>query len=344
MLSPQAKKSLQNIAQSLVAPGKGILAIDESHGTCKKRFDMLNIDCTQTTRQQYRQLLITAPDIESHVSGMILFDETLRQSTDDGTPFPQALLQRGIQPGIKVDLGTEDIPHTDDEKRTKGIDGLRERLAEYKNLGATFTKFRCVINISSNKPSAKAVLINANTLALYADYVQEAGMVPIVEPEVIMDGDHSIEDCKRATSQILEAVFTSLAEHNVYLPGIILKPNMILSGTNNADQSNTETIAQMTRDVLTQHVPADVAGVAFLSGGQTGPQACIRMSAMNAEPLPWPLTFSFGRAIQQPALDQWAGNNVAANVLVAQEKLLHRLQMSANASQGQYDISQDNDA
>lgn len=328
---------LKSIASAMVAKGKGILAADESHGTCKKRFDALGIECDEESRRQYRQMLITAPGVEEFLGGIILFDETIRQFADDGSRFVDVLNEKGIIPGIKVDTGAKDLALHPGEKVTEGLDGLRERLAEYRSIGARFAKWRAVITIDAEKklPTDACLWANAHALARYAALCQEAEIVPIVEPEVLMDGFHSLETCEEVTGRTLEIVFQDLNHQGVYLPGIVLKPSMVLSGANCPDQADIETVAQATVRTLKKYVPADVPGCAFLSGGQSAEVATAHLNAMNTmEDVPWNLTFSYGRAIQQPALKKWA-EAPDANVALAQAILLDRCRANGLATRGE---------
>lgn len=330
-------QQLETIAKAMVAPGKGILAIDESQGTCQKRFDSVGIECNEENRRQYRELLITAPGIEEAISGMILFDETIRQKTADGRFFVDVFKEKNMIPGIKVDMGAKELALHPGEMITEGLDGLRERLAEYKNLGAQFAKWRAVITIQNTELPSKACLkANAHALARYAALAQEAGLVPMVEPEILLDGDHTLDRCFEVSAASWQILFTELKEQGVHLPGTILKTSMVLSGKNCPVQADLATIATQTIRCLTENVPNEVAGVVFLSGGQSADESTIRLDAMNKiGNLPWPLTFSYGRGIQDPALKLWAtdtGNNVSA----AQKILIHRAKMNGLASLGKY--------
>ncbi|NND65693.1 MAG: fructose-bisphosphate aldolase class I [Gammaproteobacteria bacterium] len=299
-------------AQALVAPGKGILAADESTPTIKKRFDSIGAKSTEESRRSYREMLFSAPRIDKTVSGVILFDETLRQATLDGQPFVEFLKSRNIIPGIKVDKGAKALAGFDGEKVTEGLDGLRERLEEYKTLGAQFAKWRAVIDIDNKKPSMGCIKANAHALARYAALCQEVGLVPIVEPEVLMDGDHAIERCAKVTERVLRNTYRELALLRVELEGTLLKPNMVISGKGCAEQASTQQVAEWTVQVLRRTVPAAVPGIVFLSGGQSAEQATENLNAMNQLAneqggYPWQLSFSFGRALQAPALTAWAG-------------------------------------
>jgi fructose-bisphosphate aldolase class I len=320
----------------MVAPGKGILAADESFGTIKKRFDSIGIESTEEARRSYREILFTTKGAEEFISGVILFDETIRQSTADGTPFPELLAGKGIIPGIKVDTGAKDLAGFPGEKITEGLDGLRERLAEYHDLGARFAKWRAVITIGDVIPSATCIRANAQALARYAALCQEAGVVPIVEPEVLMNGGHTIERCEEVTFATLRSVYHELREHRVHLEGTILKPNMVLSGSECPTQAGAAEIAEATARCFRRTVPAAVPGIAFLSGGQTAEEATERLSAMNAMGAhPWELSFSYGRALQAPVLAAWRGES--ANVAAAQEAFHHRAKLNGLARYGKYE-------
>lgn len=328
---------LQKTAQAMVAPGKGILAIDESHSTCKKRFEALGVECNEENRRQYRQLLVTAPGIEQYISGYILFDETLRQKTDGGMPFPKVLMDKGIMPGIKVDAGPKELALNPGEKVTEGLDGLRERLAEYKALGAKFAKWRAVITIKNNGlPSVVCLKANAHALARYAALCQEADLVPMVEPEVLMDGDHTLKRCYEVSLATWETLFKALEEQGVALPGTILKTSMILSGKDCATQADEMTVAKETVKGLKKAVPKTLAGIVFLSGGQSDRFSTVHLNLMNqlTDKKPWPLSFSYGRGIQRPALELWAKDIKA--VEAAQKALVHRAHMNSLAALGKY--------
>lgn len=325
------------VAEALVAEGKGILAIDESTGTCQKRFDSVNVECTEENRRAYREMLLTTPGLAEHISGAILFDETIRQSTADGTPLVKYMQQAGMIPGIKVDAGAHALAGHPGEKVTEGLDGLRARLKEYHSLGARFAKWRAVITIGENIPSAACVEANAHALARYAALCQEAGLVPVVEPEVLMDGGHSLDECYEVTEATQRALFNQLYEQNVLLEATILKASMVISGSDAADRAGAEDVADATVQCLLNAVPAAVAGVVFLSGGQSAQEATAHLDAMNrVGALPWPLSFSYGRALQAPSLETW-GENPAANVVQAQEKLAHRARMNGLATMGRYE-------
>jgi fructose-bisphosphate aldolase class I len=337
-------EKLESAAQAMVADGKGILAIDESNPTVKKRFDSIQTECTEESRRTYRELLITCPGLEEFVSGMILFDETLRQSTADGVPFPAALAKKGIMPGIKVDKGAKDLALHSGEKVTEGLDGLRERLAEYRELGSPFAKWRAVITIGDDMPSAGCIQANAHALARYAALCQEAGLVPMVEPEVLLDGNHTIERCLEVSEATLKALFEALSEQRVLLEGTILKASMVLSGADCASRAGVEAVAEQTIACLQRSVPAALAGVVFLSGGQTPQEATAHLNAMNAmaDNLPWKLSFSYSRALQAPALSAWAGS--AANAKAAQDVLCHRARLNSAAALGKYSEAMEKEA
>ena len=328
--------SIEDVAQAMVVNGKGILAADESTPTCTKRFDSINVESTAESRNAYRGMLFTADGIENHISGVILFDETIRQSTlDGGVPFPEHLSALGIIPGIKVDKGAKQLANTDDEKITEGLDGLRDRLKEYYELGARFAKWRAVITIGENIPTAYCISANAHALARYAALCQEQGLVPIVEPEILMNGDHTIEESYGLTTETLYNVFYELAAQGVEMEGIVLKPNMVLSGYDCSEQASIQDVAEMTVDCFLNTVPAAVPGIAFLSGGQSDELATAHLNAMNQiDGTPWNLTFSFGRALQVPALKTWSGK--AENIPAAQEALMKRAIFNGLATKGEY--------
>ena len=326
---------LMRVASAMVARGKGILAADESGGTIKKRFDSIKLESTEEHRRSYREMLFTAPGAAESVSGVILYDETIRQKTRDGTPFPHYLAKQGILPGIKVDLGAKPLAGFSGETITEGLDGLRERLGEYRGLGARFAKWRAVIDIADGIPSAFAVSANAHALARYAALCQENDIVPIVEPEVLMDGAHSIERCEQVTETVLASVFRELFEHRVMLEGMVLKPNMVISGKKAANRAPPQAVAEATVRVLRRQVPPAVPGIAFLSGGQSPTEATLHLSLMNKlGPLPWSLTFSYGRALQDTALKAWGG--VAANFAAGQKELAKRAKLNGLATTGRY--------
>ena len=322
---------LHTIAQQMVQKGKGILAADESTGTCTNRFEGIGVESTADSRCAYRSALFTSPGLEQYISGVILYDETFRQNvahTDN--LIPQYLQSKDILPGIKVDTGAHPLEEGSNEKNTTGLDGLGERLGEYYALGARFAKWRSVITIGEGIPSEKCILANANGLAQYALLCQQHHLVPIVEPEVLMDGTHSIDTSFDVTSNTLNTVFNVLQEHNIDLQGIVLKPNMVLSGYDCEHQANVEEVAQRTLECLTNHVPSDVPGIAFLSGGQSDEDATFHLSEMNKSDTNWNLTFSYGRALQQPALKAWAGKE--ENVHATQAALLERAKANSSAT------------
>ncbi|MBK6725992.1 MAG: fructose-bisphosphate aldolase class I [Xanthomonadales bacterium] len=313
---------LEETAQAMVAAGKGIIAIDESNTTIKKRFDGVGIDCTEENRRAYREMLLTAPNLADHISGAILYDETIRQSTRDGVPFTKIMLDRGILPGIKVDKGPQPLAGFPGEVVTEGLDGLRDRLNEYARLGAKFAKWRAVISIGDDMPSATGIDANAHALARYAALCQEAGIVPMVEPEVLMDGNHDIDTCYDVTEAALRALFGALYEHNVMLEGVILKASMVISGKDCAERASAEEVAELTVRCLKSAVPSAIPGIVFLSGGQSDLDATAHLNLMNQiGPHPWPLSFSYGRAMQSAALKLWSqdlvGNFAKAQTIVA---------------------------
>ncbi len=327
--------TLNRIAQALIADDKGILAMDESNATCNRRFAAHGIRQTEEMRRAYREMLVTTPGLGECISGAILFDETICQQTSSGMPFATALIDADIIPGIKVDLGAKPLAAHPGEKVTEGLDGLRPRLAKYFDLGARFAKWRAVIVIGDHTPSRGCLEANAHALARYAALCQEAGLVPIVEPEVLMDGDHDLARCLKVTQEALLAVFNQLDTQRVILEGMILKPNMILPGADCPMQATVEEVARSTVECLLETVPAAVPGVAFLSGGQSPELATARLDAMNARyrsDVPWALTFSFGRALQEPALKIWSGNE--ANVSAAQNALMHQARCNRAARRG----------
>jgi fructose-bisphosphate aldolase class I len=327
--------SMTSTAEALVAPGKGILAADESSPTIAKRLASVGLESTEELRRDYRELLFTAPGLAEHVSGVILYDETIRQCSAGGTPFPQVLARAGVIPGIKVDGGTTPLAGFPDELVTQGLDGLRERLVEYAAYGARFAKWRAVIRIGAGRPTSTCVAANAHALARYAALAQEAGLVPIVEPEVLMDGGHSIDWCASVTAEVLRAVYDQLARHHVALEGTLLKPNMVLPGSQATAQDDDDTIADRTIAVLRSTVPAAVPGIVFLSGGQTPEQSTSRLDALNRRaPQPWQLSFSFGRALQAPVLATWAGDR--DKVPAAQAALVDRAWLNGAARHGRY--------
>jgi fructose-bisphosphate aldolase class I len=322
----------------MVAPGKGILAIDETARTCTKRFVEAGIESTEESRRAYREMLVTTPGLSQYVSGAILFDETLRQGVADGRSFAERLSAEGMVPGIKVDKGTKPIPDSAGELITEGLEGIDNRLEEYRQMGARFTKWRAVLRIGDGLPGHRAIEGNAKSLGSYAKLAQEAGLVPIVEPEVLMDGDHGIARCQEATEAVLSAVFEELRARSCQFEGMVLKPNMVISGSGAPTKDDAAEVAARTVETLRRCVPAQVPGIAFLSGGQTGPQACANLNAMVAlGPLPWELSFSFGRALQYPALEIWGGN--PDNAPAAQAAFLHRAKMSSLARSGTYNTN-----
>jgi len=329
------KVLLSKTAAAMVARGRGILAADESSGTCEKRFKSVDVECTEENRRAYRGLLFTTPGAEQYVSGVILFDETLRQKTNDGVAFPAYLAGKGILPGIKVDKGAMDLALCPGEKVTEGLDGLRARLAEYFKLGARFAKWRAVITIGDGIPSHACLYANAHALARYAALCQEASIVPMIEPEVLLDGGHSVERAEEVTEATLRATYAAIAAHNVSVEHLILKTSMVVSGKAHARQAPVDEVAERTVRVLKRTVPAAQPGIVFLSGGQSDLDATAHLNAMNAmKGLPWPLTFSYSRALQNPALKAWSGK--AANVQAAQRAFQHRARMNGLAAQGKW--------
>jgi fructose-bisphosphate aldolase, class I len=327
-------KLMTETARAMVAPGKGLLAADESAGTAKKRFDTVNVESTEENRRAYREMLFTTPSIGEYVSGVILFDETLRQKTKDGTPFADYLKKNGIIPGIKVDAGAQDMALHPGEKVSEGLDGLRGRLAEYFKLGARFAKWRAVITIGDGIPTSACLKANAHALARYSALCQEASIVPIVEPEVLLDGNHTAERSEVVHKDTLEALFHELDRHSVSLEHVILKASMVVSGKENPKQAGVQEVAERTLRVLKRTVPAALPGVVFLSGGQTDENATAHLDAMNRMGAPWPLTFSYSRALQAVALKAWRGQ--AGNVGAAQKAFQHRARMNSLAAMGQW--------
>jgi fructose-bisphosphate aldolase class I len=328
---------IYSTAKAMMADDKGLLAMDESIPTCHKRFAALGIPQTEEARRAYRELIVTAPGLGENISGAILFDETVYQKTKDGRPFMELLQQAGIIPGIKVDAGAHDLPFFPGEKVTEGLDGLRARLKTYAGLGLRFAKWRAVITIGDGIPTSTCIAVNIHALARYAALCQEAGIVPIVEPEVLMDGAHTLSHCAKVTESGLSALFRELYRQRIRFEGMILKPNMVLPGTKCATQDSVEAVADETVKCLLRTVPSAVAGVAFLSGGQPAELGTARLNAMHArfkDRLPWPLTSSFSRAVQQPCLDLWAGNE--QNVAAAQKALVHRTRCNRAARRGEY--------
>jgi fructose-bisphosphate aldolase, class I len=330
-------RELRSTAQAMMAPGKGILAMDESDATCNRRFEKLGIPVTIERRRTYRELIITTPNLSEFISGAILYDETIRQSSQAGIPLIQLLQAAGIIPGIKVDLGAKNLASCPGEKVTEGLDGLRDRIAEYYQMGARFAKWRAVIKIDTDIPSETCLVANAHALARYAALCQEGGLVPIVEPEVLIDGSHTIESCYEVTEKTLQIVFAQLQLNRVELDKTILKPSMVLSGESCPEQASVDRVAEMTVRCLQNNVPKAVAGIAFLSGGQSKERASAHLNLINAKfgsQCPWPITFSYARAIQQPALDYWHGDD--ANISTAQKLLYHRAKLNGAARNGQY--------
>jgi fructose-bisphosphate aldolase class I len=333
-------KKLIDTARALVADDKGLLAMDESNPTCNKRFARMGIPQTEEARRTYRELIVTTPGLGEYISGAILYDETIHQKKKDGTPFIKAITAAGIIPGIKVDTGAKDMALHPGEKITQGLDGLRDRLAEYSQMGASFAKWRAVFAIGDGLPSQGCIDANAQALALYAALCQEAGLVPIVEPEVLMDGDHPLGRCSEVTEQVLRSVFYHLYTQRVMLEGMLLKPNMVLPGLTCSKQEEVDEVADATVNCLLQAVPAAIPGIVFLSGGQSSELASARLNAMNVifkSRMPWALAFSFSRAIQYPALEIWHGDE--ANVLAAQQALVHRARCNQAARRGEYNAA-----
>jgi fructose-bisphosphate aldolase class I len=336
---------LKRVASAMVVKGKGILAADESTGTIKKRFDGIRLESTEENRRAYRELLFTAPDAAEYISGVILYDETIRQKTRDGVPFPQYLMKQGMIPGIKVDLGAKPLAGFPGETITEGLDGLRERLIEYRKLGALFAKWRAVIDIAEpGIPTGFAIRANAHALARYAALCQENDIAPIVEPEVLMDGPHSLERCEEVTHEVLDTVFRELFGHRVLLEGMVLKPNMVISGKKATRRAGPEVVAETTLSILKRHVPPAVPGIAFLSGGQSPTEATLHLALLNriGAPLPWSLTFSYGRALQDTALKAWGGS--AANFAGAQKEFVRRARLNALATLGRYTAEMESQA
>jgi fructose-bisphosphate aldolase class I len=336
-------QAILETAQALVAGDKGLLAMDESTPTCNRRFAALGIPQTDEARRAYREMIVTTHNLGQCISGAILYDQTIHQETEAGIPFVKVLLDAGIIPGIKVDAGAKDLAGHTGEKITEGLDGLRERLAEYAQMGARFAKWRAVIVLGDGIPSRGCIEANAQALARYAALCQEAGLVPVVEPEVLMDGDHTLARCAQITEEVLRAVFEQLYVQRVTLEGMILKPNMVLPGLACSTQPTADEVADATVKVLLRAVPAAVPGIAFLSGGQPSELASARLNAMNVRfktHLPWALAFSFARAIQQPALEIWRGE--ASNVAAAQQALFHRADCNRAARRGEYTAAMEN--
>jgi len=334
---------LSAIAQAMVAKNKGILAADESTSTIAKRFNSIDLESTEENRRTYREMLFTAAGAQQYISGVILYDETIRQKTKAGEPFPAYLAKHGMLPGIKVDLGAKPLAGFPGETITEGLDGLRERLAEYHKLGARFAKWRAVIDIASGIPTRYAIDANAEGLARYAALCQEAGIVPIVEPEVLMDGAHDLARCEEVTNAVLDSVFTHLFAARVALEGMVLKPNMVISGKKSPQQASPEQVAEATVRTLKRQVPSAVAGIAFLSGGQSPTDATLHLSLMHASgPLPWPMTFSYGRALQEDALQAWAGK--PAQFGGGQQAFTKRAKLNGMAAVGAYKASMESAA
>ncbi|HUJ54980.1 MAG TPA: class I fructose-bisphosphate aldolase [Gaiellaceae bacterium] len=326
---------LHETAKALVAEGKGILAADESEGTIKKRFDTIGLESTEENRRAYRDMLFTTPGVEEFISGVILFDETIRQSALDGTPFPKLLESKGVIPGIKVDRGAKPLALAPGETITEGLDGLRARLEEYRELGARFAKWRATYSITDSLPSDYCIWTNAHALARYAALCQEAGLVPIVEPEVLQDGTHTIARSEQVTSRVLDALYTELYDQRIDVEGTLLKPNMVLSGYGAADRAGVDEVAEQSLHAYYKHVPAAVPGIVFLSGGQGDEDATAHLNAMNARgPHPWQLSFSYGRALQAPAIKAWGGR--PENVEAGQRAYYHRAKMNSAARSGLY--------
>ena len=336
------RNELARIARAMVAQGKGILAADESSGTIKKRFDGIKLESTEESRRTYREMLFTAPGVADTISGVILYDETLRQKTKEGVPFSEYLTKLGVIPGIKVDTGAKPLAGFPNETITEGLDGLRERLVEYHQLGARFAKWRAVIDIADGIPTQFAIDANAHALARYAALCQENGIVPIVEPEVLMDGAHSIERCEEVTENVLVSVFNQLHQHRISLEGMVLKPNMVISGKKNSSRASPEAVAEATLRVLKRTVPSAVPGIAFLSGGQSSEEATLHLSLMNKSPLPWALTFSYGRALQDQALKAWGGTT--ANFVAGQKAFAKRAKLNGLATTGRYQAAMESQA
>jgi fructose-bisphosphate aldolase class I len=329
-------QQLESTARELVAQGKGILAADESTSTITKRFNAVDIDSTEENRRAYREMLFTTPGIGEYLSGVILFDETIRQKTSDGAPLSEIIEQQGIIPGIKVDKSTVPLPLSPDEKYTQGLDDLRDRLEEYREIGARFTKWRAVIAIGDGIPTVNCIESNARALAVFAAFSQEAGLVPIVEPEVLIDGDHSIERSDEVNEWTLRSTFNALYEQGVHLEGTLLKPNMVISGKDASEQASVEEVARYTIECMLRSVPAAVPGIVFLSGGQSDVSATEHLNAMNAiyDNLPWEISFSWARALQGKTMEIWGGDS--SNVEEAQKVFHHRARMASTARNGSY--------
>lgn len=338
-----AATELVSIAKNLVAESKGILAADESNPTIAKRFTSIEVENTEENRRAYRDMLFTTSGLEEFISGVILYDETIRQSSSDGTTFSELLQSRGIIPGIKVDKGAKDLALFPGEKITEGLDGLRDRLEEYHELGARFTKWRAVIDIGDDIPTIFGITANTHALSRFAALSQEGGLVPIVEPEVLMDGGHSIDKCGEVTRQVLNSLFQQLDLHRVPLEGLLLKSNMVISGKKNSDRAGIQEVAERTLDVLKDTVPPEVPGIVFLSGGQNDEEATAHLNAMNKiGGFPWELSFSYGRALQAPSLAAWKGQS--ANVDAGQKALYRRAKLNGAARSGSYSSDMENEA
>ena len=337
-------QELEKTARQLVAPGKGLLAADESFGTIGKRFEAVGIETSEESRRAYREMLFTTPEIGEYLSGVILFDETLRQEASDGRRLSQVLEDQGIIPGIKVDKSTVNMPLSPNEKFTQGLDGLHDRLAEYRELGARFTKWRAVITIGDGIPTRSCVEANAEALAMYAAFAQDHDLVPIIEPEVLIDGDHSIDRCYEVSEWTLHETFDEVRDHGVELSGLLLKPNMVISGKNASEQAGVEQVARNTVECLLRTVPPAVPGVVFLSGGQTELQATQHLNAMNRlyEGLPWELSFSYARALQGQPMEIWGGST--DKVEAAQRAFRHRAKMNSAARDGRYSDEMEQEA
>ena len=336
-------EAIRATARDLVAAGKGILAADESSGTIEKRFEQIGVESTEENRRAYRQLLFTTPGLADHISGVILFDETIRQSADDGSPLTEVLEKAGVIPGIKVDTGAKPLALFPGETVTEGLDGLRERIAEYRELGARFAKWRATYFVGAELPTEFAVLANGHAMARYAALCQEGGLVPIVEPEVLMDGDHDLDACAAATGRALGVLYAQMAAHRVDLPGTLLKVNMVVPGKDAPSQADDGEIAEATLATLREHVPEDVPGIVFLSGGMTDEEATSRLNEINRRGgAPWEISFSYGRALQQAPLKAWSGD--AANVEAAQAALAHRARMNGLARDGGWSASMESSA
>ncbi len=336
-------QQLESTAREIVTEGKGVLAADESFGTIEKRFNAVDIESTEENRRAYREMLFTTPGIGDYLSGVILFDETIRQKASDGTPLPEVIEQQGIIPGIKVDKSTVALPLSPDEKYTQGLDGLGDRLEEYREMGARFTKWRAVITIGDSIPTVKCIESNARALALFAAFSQEAGLVPIVEPEVLIDGDHSIERSDEVNEWTLRSTYNALYEQGVHLEGTLLKPNFVISGKDAPEQASVEEVARYTIECFLRSVPAAVPGIVLLSGGQSDVDATAHLNAMNAmyDNLPWEISFSWARALQGKPMEIWGGD--PSNVEEAQRIFHHRAKMASAARTGSYSQDMEGD-